>query len=68
MGGVELPVPFNFGWWYFDMKISSSTAIPSLSQSWIGAVHEAQGLFSVGLEAEPLDSGCAPLTTNPGSN
>lgn len=68
VGGVELPVPFNFGWWYFDMKISSSTAIPSLSQSWIGAVHEAQGLFSVGLEAEPLDSGCAPLTTNPGSN
>lgn len=61
VGGPALPVPFDFGWWYFDMK-NSPNALPALSQSWLGSLHQAQGRFSVGLEAEALDSGCSPRT------
>jgi hypothetical protein len=67
VGGAEFPVPFDFGWWYLDMK-AGPAASPVLTQSWVGAIHDAQGRFSVGLEADPLDDGCEPLTSNPGSN
>ena len=65
--GPSLPSLFDFGWWYFDMRTDSSTGFV-YSQAWMGTLHDAQGLFSVGYEAEPFNSGCAPLTTNPGSN
>jgi hypothetical protein len=65
--GPALPSPFDFGWWYFDMKTDPGRGFV-YSQAWMGTLHDAQGLFSVGYEAEPFDSGCAPLTSNPGSN
>lgn len=68
VGGPALPVPFNFGWWFLDMKTTAG-AVPGFasSQGWVGTIHDAQGLFSVGLEADPLDDGCAPRTSNPGN-
>ena len=65
VGGVQLPVPWSFGWWYLDLKIEAASALP-FTQAWIGTLHQAQGLFSVGLEAEPFDSGCSPRTSTPG--
>ncbi|HEV2843800.1 MAG TPA: hypothetical protein VG477_03060 [Thermoanaerobaculia bacterium] len=67
VNGPALPSPFNFGWWYFDMKTEAATGFV-YSQAWMGTLHDAQGRFSVGYEAEPFDSGCAPRTSNPGSN
>jgi hypothetical protein len=61
----QFPVPWSFGWWFLDLK-SFAGAAPELTQAWIGVLHQAQGLFSVGLEAEPLDSGCSPRTSVPG--
>jgi hypothetical protein len=62
-----LPLIFDFGWWFLDMKTNPfANPDAALSQSWVGALHEAQGMFSVGLEAEPLDGGCAPSTILPG--
>lgn len=64
VGGVQLPVPWGFGWWYLDLKTDAASGFP-LTQGWIGTLHQAQGLFSVGLEAEPFDSGCSPRTSTP---
>jgi hypothetical protein len=66
VGGGDLPVPFDFGWWFLDMKLDGTSPALSLSQSWMGTLHEAEGAFSVGLEAEPLDSGCTPSPVLPG--
>lgn len=41
------------------MKTTFGQAL--LSQAWVGAVSSAQGRFSVGHDAEQLDSGCAPI-------
>ncbi|HYX26310.1 MAG TPA: hypothetical protein VFC23_19305 [Thermoanaerobaculia bacterium] len=62
------PSPFNFGWLYLDLKTTNPLGIADrpLSQSWVGTIHSAQGRFSVGFQADPLDSGCAPRTANPG--
>lgn len=65
--GPALPSPFDFGWWYFDMKTDASTGFV-YSQAWMGTLHDAQGRFSVGYEAEPFDSGCSPRTSNPVNN
>lgn len=65
---AQFPIPFDFGWWYLDMKTASSVTAPPLTQAWVGVIHDAQGRFSVGLEGDPLDDGCEPLTSNPGSN
>ncbi len=67
VGGVALPVPFSFGWWFLDMKTGTAPGFAS-SQAWVGAIHDAQGRFSVGLAGDPLDDGCKPLTSNPGGN
>jgi hypothetical protein len=67
VGDPSFPVPFQFGWWYLDMKTEPGPG-PALSQSWLGTLHKAQGIFSVGLEGEPFDSGCVPRTSRPGSH
>jgi hypothetical protein len=64
VGSAGLPVPWGFGWWYLDLKTLGGPG-PALTQSWVGTLHQAQGLFSVGLEAEPFDSGCSPRTSPP---
>jgi len=65
VGGTGLPAPWSFGWWYLDLKTDAAFGFP-LTQAWVGTLHQAQGLFSVGLEAEPFDSGCSPRTSTPG--
>ena len=65
VGSPAFPAPWSFGWWYLDMKGNTGVG-PPLTQAWIGTLHTAQGLFSVGLEAEPFDSGCSPRTSTPG--
>jgi hypothetical protein len=66
VGSSSLPVPFYFGWLYLDMKTSPAGAEERFAtQSWLGSIHEAQGAFSVGYEADPRDSGCSPETTSP---
>ena len=64
VGGPAFPAPWSFGWWYLDMK-GNTGVVPPLTQAWIGTLHTAQGRFSVGLEAEPFDSGCSPRTSIP---
>jgi hypothetical protein len=66
VGGSSLAVPFDFGWWYLDMKTGDFQNATGLSQAWMGTLHDAQGKFSAGLEAEPFDSGCAPSSFLPG--
>jgi hypothetical protein len=66
VGSASLPVPFQFGWLYLDMKTSPAGAEQRFAtQSWLGSIHEAQGAFSVGYEADPRDSGCSPETSSP---
>jgi hypothetical protein len=64
VGSARLPVPFQFGWLYLDMK-TSPVGLPAATQSWLGSIHTAQGAFSVGYEADPRDSGCSPETSSP---
>lgn len=66
VGGAAFPMPYTFGWAYLDMKTDPRPpAAPGATQAWLGTIHEAMGIFSVGYEADPRDSGCNPLTVNP---
>jgi hypothetical protein len=65
VGGVRLPVPFQFGWLYLDMKTDPLPPRRPATQAWLGSIHTAQGAFSVGYEADPRDSGCNPQTVRP---
>jgi hypothetical protein len=65
VGSASLPVPFQFGWLYLDMKTSAPAVAQPATQSWLGSIHTAQGAFSVGYEADPRDSGCSPETASP---
>ncbi|HEX3556701.1 MAG TPA: hypothetical protein VIA62_26060 [Thermoanaerobaculia bacterium] len=59
VGTPALPTPFNFGWFYVNLSPPVGGAVPFL-QSWMGTVMKAQGKFSVGFNATPLDSACDP--------
>jgi hypothetical protein len=62
IGGADFLVPFDFGWVFLDLKTPSSGAGNNpVNQSWVGTVMKAQGRFSVGFGATPLDSACEPL-------
>ena len=68
VGSGELPVPFDFGWLYLDLKSAPLAAgEPMHSQSWVGTLMSAQGRYGVGFTATPLDSSCAPGDCTPGS-
>ncbi len=62
VGGVALPVPFNFGWMFLDLNAPNQDYSDRIiRQSWAGTVMKAQGQYSVGFNATPLDSACVPL-------
>jgi hypothetical protein len=62
VGGPDFPVPFDFGWLLLDLKIPPpGQGDNGLRQGWVGTVMKAQGRFSVGFGATPLDSACDPL-------
>jgi hypothetical protein len=73
VGGVDLPVPFDFGWLYLNLN---TTVVPAGSvppedstaaQAWVYVTMSAQGRFSVGFDAIQLDSACSALHFLPGS-
>ncbi len=59
VGSPALPTPFNFGWFYFNLSPPVNAVVPFV-QSWMGTVMKAQGKFSAGFSATPLDSACNP--------
>jgi hypothetical protein len=70
VGGVALPVPYSFGWLYFDLN-APDPAVPGgrdVRQSWMGTAMKSQGRYSVGFAATPFDSACAPLPPAGGSS
>lgn len=70
--GVELPVPYDFGWLYVDLNtLPGSLALspaqtagpasdPYAAQGWVVTVQSAAGRFATGVEAFRLDSACNP--------
>jgi hypothetical protein len=68
VGGVALPVPYDYGWLYLDLgttvasSASNPPVDPSAAQAFVTAFFEAGGVggrFAVGIEAIRLDSACA---------
>jgi hypothetical protein len=59
VGTPALPTPFSFGWYYVNLSLPVNAPVP-FTQSWVGTVMKAQGRFSVGFAATPLDSACDP--------
>lgn len=62
IGSDDFPVPFDFGWVFLDLKTAAAGPGRPVGQSWVGTVMKAQGKFSVGFGATPLDSACDPLS------
>ncbi len=71
IGGPAFPVPFSFGWLFLDLNAPGSVIPPAppnaatLRQSWVETVMKAQGRYSAGFGATPLDSVCAPAEPFP---
>jgi hypothetical protein len=67
--GPALPVPFNFGWLYFDLNAPNPATVPGhrgeIRQSWVATTLKAQGQYSAGFSATPFDSACAPAAPFP---
>jgi hypothetical protein len=62
LGGPAFPLPYNFGWLFFDLKVPNDSSPNGLDirQAWMETILKAQGQYSVGFAATPFDSGCAP--------
>jgi hypothetical protein len=56
---AALPLVFDFGWLQMDFRPREGETADPYAQAWVGQIHSAQGRYSVGLDATPLDSGCA---------
>ena len=72
VGGVDFPVPFDFGWLYLNLNTTVPAAgnnppeDPAAAQAWVTTEMMAQGRFSVGFDAIQLDSACAASHFVPG--
>jgi hypothetical protein len=60
VGGVDLPVPYDFGWMLMDLGKAVDGGSDPFAQAWAGQVISAQGRFSVGEEGTVLASACPP--------
>jgi hypothetical protein len=62
IGGPALPVPFNFGWLFFDLNAPNPASQDKrdIRQSWMATIMKAQGQYSAGFSATPFDSACGP--------
>jgi hypothetical protein len=58
MNTFGVPVPFAFGWLFLNLQtaVSADTA----SQAWVVGISSAGGGYRIGVDATPLDNGCAP--------
>jgi hypothetical protein len=70
VGSSSFPVPYSFGWLYLDMNTTiagnpNPPVDPAASQAWVSVTHSANGRYSVGYAAVPLDSGANPLHFTP---
>jgi hypothetical protein len=64
IGAGAFPVPFEFGWLFLDLNAPS---LPGrIQQSWMETILKAQGQYSVGFNATPLATACAPVPPRPG--
>jgi hypothetical protein len=59
--GSTFPIPFNFGWMYLNLNHSQGGGVnpaedPAAAQAWVVATHSAEGRYSVGYQANQLDS------------
>ena len=67
LGGSAFPVPYNFGWLYFDLNSigfsvqRDPASDPASAQAWVIAVLSSKGRFATGIDAYRLDSACAPF-------
>jgi hypothetical protein len=69
---AALPVPFNFGWLYFDLNLTAAgqtnpASDPTAAQAWVLSVQSADGRFATAADAFRLDSACAPNHFTPGN-
>ncbi|MEM9554835.1 MAG: hypothetical protein AAGC60_11290 [Acidobacteriota bacterium] len=61
--GEPMTPPFAAGWLLLDLGHTGNGLFGESAQSWVASLHNADGLFSVGLSALSLTSACdAPLT------
>ena len=66
--GAPLNVPYEFGWMYLNLNLTSDPiGVPNsnfpAAQSWLVAVHSADGAFSVGYSGVQLASTCEGFNT-----
>jgi hypothetical protein len=71
IGGAAYPVSFSFGWLFLDLNPPDYEYPPDygtrpIRQSWVETILKAQGRYSVGFNATPLDSACQPGQSDPG--
>ena len=62
VGSSAFPVPFNFGWLFFDLNAPNPASQDGrdIRQSWVETIMKAQGQYSAGFSATPFDSACGP--------
>jgi hypothetical protein len=62
---ADLLSPFDFGWAYLNLQHDAIVPIygDDDAQAWVTAVMDAEGRFSVGLDAVQLDNANTPNTT-----
>jgi hypothetical protein len=65
VGAANLPVPFNFGWFFLDLSTPLGSPVFYWGQSWVETILKAQGQYSVGFSATPLNSSCNPIVDEP---
>ncbi len=65
VNSASLPVPFYFGWLFFDFKNPLVPADPH-AQSYLATVVTTPGHYAVQTTATALDSSCTPQACVPG--
>jgi len=71
VGGSDLPVPFNFGWFYLNLNTSVVPNVnppddPAAAQAWVAMTMNSGGQFSVGFDAIQIDNATRPVHRRPG--
>ncbi|MEM1177644.1 MAG: hypothetical protein AAGM22_04825 [Acidobacteriota bacterium] len=66
VGEGDLTPPYDFGWLYLNLNINDMNlandvdfgSAGDIAQSWVGAIHTAEGLYQVGFNAVQLTGAC----------